>query len=126
MPNMLTTPEQVAEYFANDRLECFICHRAYRRLDRHVQMAHGIIARDYKIKFGLPLNIGLVGADTRKQLINNAVTQRDKLEKLKNASADGRSVGMINKSANGYVVTESMREIKRRARAVRIAKSGRE
>lgn len=122
---MITTPEQVAEYFANDRLECFICHRTYRRLDRHVHMAHGIVARDYKIRFGLPINIGLVGADTRRQLVNNALTQRGKLEKLKNASAAGRVTGRTNKTTNGYVVTESVREIKRRARAVRTERNKR-
>jgi hypothetical protein len=43
---------------------CQECGRSFRMLGRHLPVAHGMSARDYKLKYGLPLTCGLVCSET--------------------------------------------------------------
>ena len=47
----------------NDATICKECGRCFRMLGKHV-MAHGMSPREYRIKYGLPLTVGLVCAET--------------------------------------------------------------
>lgn len=56
---------EVREHLAGDRIECLICGRHYRAVCHHARLAHGISARDYKLRFGLPVTRGVATADAR-------------------------------------------------------------
>lgn len=53
-------------------LTCAVCNKKYAHLGSHVYHAHGMLAREYKERFGLPYNMGLVtAAIARKQREHN-------------------------------------------------------
>jgi hypothetical protein len=54
------TEEEIARYFAGDRIVCLLCGRSLRRVSVHVQKIHGIDEDAYRVRFGLPLSRGLV------------------------------------------------------------------
>jgi ROS/MUCR transcriptional regulator protein len=54
------TEEEIARYFAGDRILCLLCGRSLRRVSVHVQKIHGIDEDAYRVRFGLPLSRGLV------------------------------------------------------------------
>ena len=47
---------------------CKICGKECVGLAQHVVAAHGMLARDYKIKFGLPLMVGLTSPSLHQKL----------------------------------------------------------
>ena len=52
--------ERAKVTYVGDALQCHICGKAWAHLGVHVQKAHGITAKDYRIAFGLPQRHGLV------------------------------------------------------------------
>lgn len=47
---------------------CRECGKVFKMLGKHVSAAHGISPRDYKIKHGLPLTLGLVSEELFNRL----------------------------------------------------------
>ena len=61
-PQVFKTRRDVARYFSGDTIECLICGRHFKRLQRHLAAKHGLSADDYKKQFGLPWTRGLTSA----------------------------------------------------------------
>jgi len=57
--------EKVATYLTGEKIECLICGKFFRALGNHVYMVHGITAREYKVKFNIPVGVGLIGDNYR-------------------------------------------------------------
>jgi len=56
-----------------DILKCLICKKTFKHLGSHIYHKHKMLARDYKERFELPYNLGLVTEDIRdKQKKANA------------------------------------------------------
>jgi hypothetical protein len=56
------TRRDIERYFSGDTIECLICGRHFKRLQRHLAAKHGLSADDYKKQFGLPWTRGLTSA----------------------------------------------------------------
>jgi hypothetical protein len=56
---------EVREYLGGDRIPCLICGKPYRAVCHHARLAHGISARDYKLRFGLPVSRGVATPEAR-------------------------------------------------------------
>src|SRR6266852_6403892 len=61
-PQAFKTRRDVERYFSGDTIECLICGRHFKRLQRHLTAKHGLSADDYKKQFGLPWTRGLTSA----------------------------------------------------------------
>lgn len=57
---------EVREHLGGDRIPCLICGRPFRAVCHHARIAHGISARDYKLRFGLPVSRGVSAPDARE------------------------------------------------------------
>jgi hypothetical protein len=57
---------EVREHLGGDRIPCLICGKPFRAVCHHARIAHGISARDYKERFGLPVSRGVATPDARK------------------------------------------------------------
>ncbi|MGL5713356.1 MAG: MucR family transcriptional regulator [Paraclostridium sp.] len=60
---------------------CEICGRSFNKLGQHVYNSHGMSAKEYKIKFGLDLNKGLVAKSTKEKLQKANKDNYDKVVK---------------------------------------------
>lgn len=67
-PNAIQSLHALEQYFSTDELVCLICGQPSKGLGQHVSHAHGLSAREYKLKYGLPITYGLVGKATREKL----------------------------------------------------------
>src|SRR6266446_10702411 len=61
-PQVFKTRRDIERYFSGDTIECLICGRHFKRLQRHLAAKHGVSADDYKKQFGLPWTRGLTSA----------------------------------------------------------------
>jgi hypothetical protein len=61
-PQVFKTRRDVERYFSGDTIECLICARRFKRLQRHLAAKHDLSADDYKKQFGLPWTRGLTSA----------------------------------------------------------------
>lgn len=62
------------EYDADsDEMRCHECGQWYGLLHAHIKNAHGMKAREYKLKHGLRISTALVSEGTRIKLIKNAL-----------------------------------------------------
>jgi hypothetical protein len=59
------------------RTVCFICGKRFDYLGVHLQRAHKVKARDYKIENGLNLSLPLTSESVMKKMVDNAAN-RDK------------------------------------------------
>lgn len=57
----------VDAYLGGDRIECLLCKRQFMTLGRHLVREHKVTAREYKIRFGLPLSRALSVPAVRAQ-----------------------------------------------------------
>lgn len=57
---------EVREHLGGDRIPCLICGKLYRAVCHHARLAHGISARDYKRRFGLPVSQGVAAPQARE------------------------------------------------------------
>lgn len=57
---------EAVAYTSGDRVTCLICGASCRSVGLHAFHAHGMTAREYKLKFGLPVTKGLEAADVRQ------------------------------------------------------------
>ena len=67
VPGAFTTQADLDEWYAADKLRCHICGGAFAGLYKHLGMAHGMDAREYKVRFGIPTTYGLSGRATREK-----------------------------------------------------------
>lgn len=63
-------------------MKCKICGGRYRHLGSHIWHAHKILANEYKMEFGLPLNYSLI--DEGIKLLKQEDWQKHKKKYLKN------------------------------------------
>ena len=55
-----------ADYVSGDRIPCLICGKPCLSVCHHARRAHGISARDYKLRFGLPVSRGVAAPESRE------------------------------------------------------------
>jgi hypothetical protein len=63
-------------------IACLICGLEFRSVSNHVKLKHGISARDYKLRFDLPLSVGLTTPDVRKRAQENGRAQCEGTDKI--------------------------------------------
>ncbi len=56
---------------ANGRVQCHVCGRWYRSVGVHAAMIHKMLAREYKLAYGLRHRTALCGEATRVSLVKN-------------------------------------------------------
>ncbi|OJW82873.1 MAG: hypothetical protein BGO66_03030 [Alicycliphilus sp. 69-12] len=66
----------VRAYLSGDRIACLICGQQVRGVGGHVRMVHGITAREYKQRFGLPVTRGLEPQDVRQRRAESVAATR--------------------------------------------------
>lgn len=69
--------EEIDRYLNNEKLECFLCGRHFGNLSNHLVQGHGVSARSYREKLGLPFRRGLVGTSTHEKMRPNGYSQRE-------------------------------------------------
>lgn len=103
-------------WYDHDKLECHLCGGRFAGLYAHVRTAHQMSARDYKLRFGIPMTYGLSGRSTRMKQRACAAATIEKTSKhafsnlKKGRAARGTSrVSWTRYQANEHVVrmTES-------------------
>lgn len=62
------TRQQVDRYFAQDTIKCLLCGKRFQKLINHLFYKHGILADEYKKRFGLPWRRGLVSAKCQSKV----------------------------------------------------------
>jgi hypothetical protein len=85
------TRTAMLEYMNRDSLTCFICGKQFIALGCHVNVTHGISARQYKFAFNIPQTQGLLGKGTKDHL-RELASQKDRVE---DALALGQLYGPI-------------------------------
>ena len=76
---MFRSRKQVSEYFAGDKIECLLCHKTFKAIGgQHLKKKHGISAREYKQKFGLPFSRGLDSDATSAKKITNMICRHER------------------------------------------------
>jgi hypothetical protein len=55
------TMKEIDDYFQGDRVQCLLCGKWFASLGNHVRI-HGVGHRQYKLRYGLPLNRGLTAS----------------------------------------------------------------
>lgn len=61
--------DELVEYFSHDKIQCLICGQWRDQLNRSHLIMHSLTAREYKIKYGVPIKKGLIGNDYLKKLV---------------------------------------------------------
>lgn len=56
---------EVRQHLSGDRIPCLICGKHFRSVCHHARLAHGISAREYKQRFGLPVTRGVATPEAR-------------------------------------------------------------
>ena len=55
-----TTKEEIENYFADeDKIQCLLCGKWFKKLGPHLQVIHEITQNEYRAEFGLPWSHGL-------------------------------------------------------------------
>lgn len=83
---------------ADDRVKCHECGEWCERLGNHVWLVHGMKARDYKVKHGLPLYAALLGERLRNlhvELGSKPELQAASIRAIQAAGIDMRAVGKL-------------------------------
>jgi hypothetical protein len=79
-PQPFKTRLHVEQYFSGETIQCLICGRHFKRLQKHLAAKHAISADDYKRRFGLPWSRGLTSATS---LANSGWTEERKAKARK-------------------------------------------
>ena len=110
-PQEMSLPQCYDEFMIQDELPCLIegCDWVGQHLSAHVNLAHGIIADDFKRAAGFNLSTGLVGLSTHKKMVERNV-QVDQLMPF-------WGVEVTNKKIHSYY-SEEAREHHKKARAL--------
>ncbi len=113
-PVQFQEESEIHAYFGHYKLTCLECGHEFRGLQQHINHMHLMSADDYKIKFGIPLGYGLVGAETKEKLkdfatkLNASLTSEELAEKVKKMHA-------ANPHKGGIVSTQPVIKKKRQA-----------
>lgn len=78
-----------------DTIECLICGRYFKSVCNHTRMAHGIRAHDYKQRFGISLQAGLIGKTTRERM-RNLANDNEKLQRPAMQNTAGNKTATIS------------------------------
>jgi hypothetical protein len=99
---MFSSMKDVEAYLGGDKLECLICGRVFAGLQQHVNRAHDMSAREYKLRFGLPLSRPLWGSETRSALVEagKAWHERRSAESLESLRVAQRAANTRNYNSN--------------------------
>ena len=57
---MFNSMGEIREYLDHERIECFECGKSYINLGLHTRLAHEMDKDEYKLKYGIPITVGLV------------------------------------------------------------------
>jgi hypothetical protein len=70
-PQHIALPQNFDEFMTQEELSCLVdgCEWRGRHLSVHVQLAHGILAKDFKRAVGFNLGTGLVNPDLHQRLV---------------------------------------------------------
>lgn len=55
------------------KIECLICGKKLKAMCSHLVRVHGITVDDYKLRFGLPLTVGILSESTRDKARKQAL-----------------------------------------------------
>jgi len=64
-----------------NQLKCLICGKKFNHLGSHIWNKHKILARDYKMEFGLPINMALISEEIYKKKSEYFEENREKFVK---------------------------------------------
>jgi hypothetical protein len=68
--------EEVVDYLSSDKLVCLECGQEFRGLANHVTFTHKYMsAKDYKIKYNIPVAMRLVGENTANMIAKSKTEQ---------------------------------------------------
>lgn len=62
------TAAEAREYLAEPLIRCLLCGRSFGMLAMHVVSVHGMSAYEYKVRYRLPLSVGLAGTVAREKM----------------------------------------------------------
>lgn len=120
-----STMEEILEYTSHVKIQCLLCGRAFRALNTHIKRVHGLeSAREYKLRFGIPFNVGLVGVETEKILHDvgvNIIAKADPnelkktLQRAQDASIAAREASPIDQLHGSPALLKLKRECIRKA-----------
>lgn len=60
---------EVDAWLDHEQVECLECHRRFEHLGRHVSAVHGMSADEFRARYGIPHNRGLVGALLKDRIV---------------------------------------------------------
>jgi hypothetical protein len=101
-PVQFQEESEIHDYFGHHKLTCLECGHQFRGLQQHINHMHLMSADDYKVKFGIPLGYGLVGAETKEKLrtftteLNARLTSEELAEKVQKMHAAHPRTGGIS------------------------------
>lgn len=78
-PGAFDSQAALDAWYAEDALRCHICGGAYPGLYQHVGRTHGVSAREYKLRYGIPITYGLSGRATRMAQRRNGASTAGKM-----------------------------------------------
>ena len=94
------TLDELVEYFSHDKIQCLICGEWRNSLNRAHLETHFLTAKEYKLKYGIPIRKGLLGVNFYIKLSNSYATDKKlgtgnlETTRLKNAAASHCSCGL--------------------------------
>lgn len=79
------TPEEISEYFSQERITCLECGKKYKTLGVHLKSIHGMEPDEYREAHGIPWTYGLQCPETKtkhselaKEMISNGIWVLDR------------------------------------------------
>lgn len=60
---------EVDAWLDHERIECLECHKLFEHLGRHLPLIHAMTAEEFRAKYGIPHNRGLVGSVLRDRMV---------------------------------------------------------
>jgi ROS/MUCR transcriptional regulator protein len=79
------TMQEVDDYLSANTITCLVCGKNLQRLNRHLQITHGITPDEYRAQFGIPFSRSLTSAPSRAK--SSALMTPDRIEQFKRVSA---------------------------------------
>jgi len=73
-----TSTAAVKEYLSGDRLQCLLCGHWFRAFGKHFQLIHATSAREYKLRFNIPLSYGMVGDESHAGYVAGGILSSGK------------------------------------------------
>lgn len=59
---------EVKNYVSRNKIVCLLCGREFKSIQQHVNKAHNLSVREYKIRYGIPVTVALVGSGTMNRM----------------------------------------------------------